>query len=213
MCTQMCNYDPCNAELEAQPNSAICPMCRNIMKKQPAEHRYRLFSNSVVLSENIIVNQIDTQHLNTYAENAQMDPYTPESNESHSPYPELRSTTTSASSNSCKNEQSMDILNEDNEEQYSGQYAKVNVNANANDDLFSLQSVHPITKKQSRNSVTPVQLKSRLEDLQRMHTSERSEVAVRKGDVNNIDAMCTPKSLSNSPNRNPSIFSMCCTIH
>ncbi|XP_030240785.1 inositol polyphosphate-5-phosphatase A isoform X2 [Drosophila navojoa] len=207
MCTQAYNHDSCNTELEAPHESAICPMCRNLMKKQPAEHRYRLFSNSVVLSDNIIVNQMDMQHLNTYVENSHMDPYTPESNESHSPYPELRSTTTSASSNSCKNEPSMDVLSEELDKQYA------NVNANANDDLFPLQSVHPLANQQSRNSVTPVQLKSRLEDLQRLHTSERSEAPVGKGDVNNVDTICTPKSLSNSANRNPSIFSMCCTIH
>lgn len=204
MCSQAYNHDSCSAEHEAPHESAICPMCRNLMKRQPAEHRYRLFSNSVVLSDNIIVNKMDTQHLNTYVESSHMDPYTPESNESHSPYPELRSTTTSASSNSCKNEPVMDVLSEELDKQYA------NVNANANDDLFS---VHPLAKQQSRNSVTPVQLKSRLEDLQRLHTSERSEVAVGKGDVNNVDAICTPKSLSNSANRNPSIFSMCCTIH
>ncbi|XP_064546977.1 inositol polyphosphate-5-phosphatase A isoform X1 [Drosophila montana] len=207
MCTQTYNSGSRGDDLDSQPKSAICPICRNITKGQPVEHRYRLLSNSVVLSENIIVNRIDTKRLNTYIERSHVDPYTPESNESSSPYPELRSIPTSSPSYSCEFELFLQTTDEDNKKTYPGQ------NGN-DDDLYSLQSVHAITEKQSRATVTPVQLKSRLEDLQRtvMRTSDRDDV-VGKGDVNNVETISTPKSLSNSQNRNRSFFSMCCSIH
>uniref|UniRef100_A0AAG5DY86 inositol-polyphosphate 5-phosphatase n=1 Tax=Anopheles atroparvus TaxID=41427 RepID=A0AAG5DY86_ANOAO len=86
----------------------ICPNCRNIIKHQPVEHRKTLISRRMMLTNDIIVNRIDTHYLNTYTtlagtvgsngassdrthpahQHHRFEPYTPESAESHSPLPE-----------------------------------------------------------------------------------------------------------------------------
>ncbi|XP_034475602.1 inositol polyphosphate-5-phosphatase A isoform X1 [Drosophila innubila] len=205
MCTALSDSKLRDNEYATQATRNICPMCHNIIKST--------FSNSI--SENIIVNRIDMQHLNTCIENKHVDPYTPESNESHSPYPELRSTSTTTSSNSCNPfnaelmqcELCLDNTNCDHKKHLCKQVQ--------NDNFISTKSVKTITEKQSRATVTPVQLKSRLEDLQRisMHKADRDDITVRNDDVDNVEPICSAKTFSNSQNRNQSIFNMCCSIH
>lgn len=207
MCTPLSNSESCNDEHATQSTQKLCPICHNIMKSS-------LLSST---TEKIIVNRIDMQHLNACVENTHVDPYTPESNESHSPYPEQRSTSTTTSSNSC---------NPLNTEVMRCELCLDNTNLNHKKhhcmqtgigDLISSNAVNAITEKQSRAAVTPVQLKSRLEDLQRisLHSADRDDitVSVRKDDVDNVEPICSTKTFSNSQNRNPSIFYMCCSIH
>uniref|UniRef100_A0A182FK27 inositol-polyphosphate 5-phosphatase n=1 Tax=Anopheles albimanus TaxID=7167 RepID=A0A182FK27_ANOAL len=96
---------------ELSSDDTICPNCRNIIKHQPVEHRKRLISRRMMLANDIIVNRIDTHYLNTFVSSSNssgfgsqgpsnnamvsdtlhygnMEPYTPESAESHSPLPE-----------------------------------------------------------------------------------------------------------------------------
>ncbi|XP_017847239.1 inositol polyphosphate-5-phosphatase A isoform X2 [Drosophila busckii] len=199
----------------------ICPMCNNIIKLQPLNYRYKLISNSVVLSDNIIVNRIDTQFLNTSIETSLFDPYTPESNESHSPYPELRSTSTTASSN-CSNIYSSELLIDNTEKIQSSVYIKSKLGDDPQhstrtkkQDEEMCAGVQSSKKSTSRGAVTPVQLKSRLEDLQKisLYTSERDSISLEKSDVGNVEDICTSKAVSKSQNRKSNIFSQCCCIH
>lgn len=71
----------------------ICPNCRNLIKAQPSA-RYSLVSKQTMLGD-VLVNRIDSQFLSsTYSSSGSqlrklMDPYTPESIESHSPQTEM----------------------------------------------------------------------------------------------------------------------------
>ncbi|XP_050099039.1 uncharacterized protein LOC126579613 isoform X1 [Anopheles aquasalis] len=99
------------AAKQLNSDDTICPNCRNIIKHQPVGHRKRLISRRMMLANDIIVNRIDTHYLNTFVSPSSssglgsqgpssstmasdslhyrnMEPYTPESAESHSPLPE-----------------------------------------------------------------------------------------------------------------------------
>lgn len=71
----------------------ICPICKNLIKAQPAA-RYSLVSRQTMLGD-VTINRIDSQYLSTtYSSSGTelkklMDPYTPESIESHSPQVEM----------------------------------------------------------------------------------------------------------------------------
>lgn len=71
----------------------ICPICRNFIKQQPYE-RLTLISKRMMLGNDVVVNRIDTQYLSsnysTSSSNLRRlhDPYTPEDSETHSPQPE-----------------------------------------------------------------------------------------------------------------------------
>lgn len=225
MCSQI------SAETKVDNDSvdgSICPECRNIIKKQPAEPRYRLISKRLMLTNNIIVNRIDTQHLSTYFDISQkrQDPYTPESVESYSPCPELNSSTSTTSSDSpamdsrqlldvdCKNitlqAQSLSDLNIDDVKDYvsSNKHIKEAVN-----------SGHSI-KKQQRGVVSPVQLKSRLEDLQKKSSiqnlkyySEKDGDAVGNSDVEDVDDICQTSANAAVQQYPSSCLPKCCNIH
>lgn len=92
------NFCICNAERGVNidigdDSENICPNCRNLIKAQPTA-RYSLVSKQTMLGD-VLVNRIDSQYLSsTYSSSGSqlrrlMDPYTPESIESHSPQAEM----------------------------------------------------------------------------------------------------------------------------
>lgn len=141
--------DPNNDE-----SNPICPICRNIIKKQPSE-RITLTSKRLLLSNDIIVNRIDSHYLNTFSgiNLKQQDPYTPESPDSFSPMIE--------SDSSGSNRE--DIHHEGEEEEL------IQSN-NANNESNNLNLTNPfgLTSHRSSGGVSPRQLKSRLEILKRL---------------------------------------------
>ncbi|XP_055901812.1 inositol polyphosphate-5-phosphatase A isoform X2 [Eupeodes corollae] len=156
-------------EQSALNNKKICPECQNIIRRQPVEHRCTLISKRLLLANNIIVNRIDTHYLNTYLDNRQ-DPYTPESAESHSPYPEFD---TSHSSRSSPNDELTDEplrSNNNTEAKLLSPKAKKTAAATtattANVAAAAAGGVN-LKPVELRGIVSPGQLKSRLEHLQR----------------------------------------------
>ncbi|XP_017020504.1 uncharacterized protein 5PtaseI isoform X3 [Drosophila kikkawai] len=197
---------------------AICLMCRNIIKRQPVAHRYKLISKRLMLTQEIIINRIDTQHLSTDSERLYEDPYTPESTESHSPYPEVTSscTSTSSSSRSPLDGRLMPhnrILE-----------SRVGASEEATSPPGPETGDAEIREKPSRGTVTPGQLKSRLETLKRLSIKDEND----KGDDNDdddddeeeeaggvcdVDQVDTPNAATaprRSSKRNSSVIPMCC---
>lgn len=190
MCSLVSIPETCNSSGDAiETRRIVCPMCHDNMYK----NRFNLLSNS--FTENIFVNQIqDSQHLSTYINNAHIDPYTPESYDSHSPNLDL---TTDRIQND------LDKLNFSNEKHQS-------INT-LNDQFKSSNSFKSFAENQSRNSVSPVQLKSRLETLKKI--SDKDYTTVKK-DVDDTEVICSSsETISSSQHRNPCILSMCCSIH
>lgn len=75
-------------------SSTVCPKCKNVIKAQSSE-RSPLISKQTMLGD-VLFNRVDSQYLSsTYSTKANsqlkklMDPYTPESIESHSPQTEM----------------------------------------------------------------------------------------------------------------------------
>lgn len=222
MCSQISND---KNEGSDSVDGSICPECQNIIKKQPVEPRYRLISKRLMLSNNIIVNRIDTQHLSTYFDISQkrQDPYTPESAESHSPYPELSSSTTTSSNSHTTAMDNMQLLNTDSfniaERQTctmlplsSHSFAKGNPNvadATCGDGI----------RKQHRGIVSPVQLKSRLEDLQKKSSIQNIKFHKKidgdtagDSDVEDVDEICQSTNVAAQRYSN-SCLPKCCNIH
>lgn len=131
-------------------DGSICPECRNIIKMQPQEHRCTLVSKRLLLTNNIIVNRIDTHYLNTYLD-TRGEPYTPESVDSHTPYPEY-------------------------EIQVSGEEISEGVETEEDEHSEVLMDEEIGGKKspasETRGVVSPGDLKLRLEDLQRNSLNE-----------------------------------------
>lgn len=166
----MCSlYSSLDKELKSTDDShldgSICPECRNIIKKQPSEHRCTLISKRLMLGNNIIVNRIDTHYLTTYVDNRH-EPYTPESAESHSPFPESESN----SPNDLIGMEDNSLPNK-NVQLYNTLLNTSSVSAapNTTDSRDAI-----LNTQDSRGVVSPRQLKSRLEHLQR--TSLNSEL-------------------------------------
>ncbi|KAH8276948.1 hypothetical protein KR026_002686 [Drosophila bipectinata] len=174
-------------------DETICPMCRNIIKKQPVAHRYKLVSKRLMLTQEIIINRIDTQHLSTDSERLFEDPYTPESTESHSPYPEV----TSSSSSSSRSPLDRRFMPEKVVESKAGEI-----------DASPLPESSNSPEKPSRGTVTPGQLKSRLETLKRLSLKGEGDVEssadAGAGDVDKVDA-APPRQ-----RRSSSVIPMCC---
>lgn len=142
----------------------ICPICRNIIKKQPIERR-TLISKRLLLANDIIVNRIDSHYLNTFSGiNLKQDPYTPESPDFDSPYLESDSSDT----------------NRDNDSS-----GELRLKMDDGDEMRTRPETNPnnLTEKVSSNNnnllnnsiasrtscgVSPTQLKSRLERLQQL---------------------------------------------
>ncbi|XP_075147194.1 uncharacterized protein LOC142221360 [Haematobia irritans] len=74
-----------------------CERCENTLRKYSGESEYGLISERLKLSKDIIVNRIDSQHMGGLCSPRQ-EPYTPESGESHSPCPDLNSSTSTSNS-------------------------------------------------------------------------------------------------------------------
>lgn len=181
----------------SRADETICPMCRNIIKKQPVAHRYKLVSKRLMLTQEIIINRIDTQHLSTDSERLFEDPYTPESTESHSPYPEV----TSSSSSSSRSPLERRFM--------PGKVIETNAGET---DVSPLPEPSDRTlEKPSRGTVTPGQLKSRLENLKRLSIKGEGDMETSAdagtGDVDKVDA-APPRQ-----RRSSSVIPMCCTIH
>jgi len=76
----------------------------------------------------------------------------------------------------------------------------------------------PVAEKPSRGTVTPGQLKSRLENLKRLSIKDEVENEdtvdeAEAGDVEPVDAVCSPKAAPTRTKRSSSVTPMCCTIH
>lgn len=200
MCSPVSIPETCNSNGNAiETRRIVCPMCHDNIYK----NRFSLLSNSI--SENIIVNRIqDSQHLSTYIDNAHFDPYTPESYDSHSPNLDL--TISSDSSNTPGTDR---IRNELDTSNY---HSATQHTANTLTDNFnSSNSAKALVENQSRSSVSPVQLKSRLENLKRI--SDKDGTSVKK-DVDNVENICSSTdTISSDQHRNPCILSMCCSIN
>ncbi|XP_043064901.1 inositol polyphosphate-5-phosphatase A isoform X1 [Drosophila ficusphila] len=211
ICMCLCAHLSSNSLLQFDDSSrtgeAICPMCRNIIKRQPVAHRYKLLSKRLMLTQDIIINRIDTQHLSTDTERLYEDPYTPESTESHSPYPEVTSSCTSTSSSSrspLERRLAPDRISE-------GQACE--------SDLSTCREAgNPAEENTPRGTVTPGQLKSRLENLKRLslkdEEKDKDTVDEAADDVvDQVEAVCPPIADPTRPKRSSSVINMCCTIN
>ncbi|KAL9898989.1 inositol polyphosphate-5-phosphatase A isoform 1-T1 [Glossina fuscipes fuscipes] len=220
MCSQILGNDTVDG--------TICPECQNIIKKQPIEHRCRLISKRLLLSNNIIVNRIDTQHLNTYLDRSPkgQDPYTPESAESHSPVHELSSSsTTTTASNNSRNLTVNETISTDKIHSHNSSLlpnaAIINVPNKHKPVEFSRahESNAVVSEKQHRGVVSPGQLKLRLEDLQKktlkqnieMHSNSNSGGTAGNGDVEDVDEICQANTAIETHHTN--CLPRCCNIH
>lgn len=158
MCSLYASCDNVLAEQESMIGS-ICPRCQNIIKRQPTEHRKTLISKRLTLSNDIIVNRVDTHFLSlktAFDNGKRYEPYTPESIESYSPLP-------------CE----CDILEyEQNDDE-----EKIDKDNTMTDDVtvidpFDMNSkvISPVRSLSTHSAVSPRQLKSRLEILRKTST-------------------------------------------
>lgn len=185
----------------------ICPLCHKIIKKQSLEPKYRLISKQLLLSNEIIINRIDTQHLSTYFDKNQ-EPYTPESAESHSPCPELYSFTTTSSDGCFSDADGRKLLDTNKLNVIS---CKTIDNGEINISQRLLSGNCDATSKQ-RGFVSPHQLKTRLEDLRQSsnQTTKFSDSCVAgDSDVEDINSLCNVKVDQNAN----SCLHKCCNIH
>lgn len=208
MCSQISNMNECAAD------GGICPECQNIIKKQPVEPRYRLVSKRLVLPNNIIVNRIDTQHLSTYFDHdvKWQDPYTPESAESHSPCPELNSSTSNSNNSRISSSDDKQLLE-------SALFKSENQSRiEMKPQCHSSDTHHSGEDKQQRGTVSAGQLKMRLEDLQKSSklnfelTNNNDCGDAVESDVEDVDVICLPNNapVQRYPN---SCLPRCCIIH
>uniref|UniRef100_A0A336MJR1 inositol-polyphosphate 5-phosphatase n=1 Tax=Culicoides sonorensis TaxID=179676 RepID=A0A336MJR1_CULSO len=159
--------------LQTEETNNICPICRNIIKKQPIERR-TLISKRLLLANDIIVNRIDSHYLNTFSGiNLKQDPYTPESPDFDSPYLESDSSDTNRDNDSST--ELNRLKNEEDEMMTEVDTEKTDNNPN-NNNLTARHSsnnnnlLNNVSSMISRTSggVSPTQLKSRLERLQQL---------------------------------------------
>ncbi|KAI8114844.1 4, Type I inositol 1 [Lucilia cuprina] len=222
----MCSQIPIGNKVDNDDSvdGSICPECQNIIKKQPAEPRYRLISKRLMLSNNIIVNRIDTQHLSTYFDISQkrQDPYTPESAESHSPCPELSSSTTTSSNSRSPAIDCRQLLEVDSNKVVLKPHVLSDLNienlkglVKSSEHEEGVVNCDVDIKKQQRGVVSPVQLKSRLEDLQKK--SSVQNLKFKSGtagniDVEDVDDICQTTNAGVQQYHN-SCLPKCCNIH
>lgn len=152
-----------SSTLQTEETNNICPICRNIIKKQPIERR-TLISKRLLLANDIIVNRIDSHYLNTFSGiNLKQDPYTPESPDFDSPYLESDSSDTNRDNDSSgeqrlkTDEDSTHTETETNPNNITVKHSSNNNNV-LNNSMASRVS----------GGVSPTQLKSRLERLQQL---------------------------------------------
>lgn len=136
----------------------ICPNCRNIIKAQPSE-RYSLVSKQTMLGD-VLVNRIDSQFLSSTYSSSQsqvkklIDPYTPESIESHSPQTEFEEPTFINTTTDCD-----DILVNLREAN--------NIKTELSNGEFDSDETEKIQNHHHNQMVSPLQLSTRLEILRR----------------------------------------------
>lgn len=189
------NICMCNAT-EAKINEGvsmseenICPTCRNIIKAQPSA-RYSLVSKQTMLGD-VLVNRIDSQFLSsTYSatqSHAQLrkllDPYTPESLESHSPQTEFDEPTFINTT-----EDSEDILVNIREVIKVKHKPEPHNNGELNSD-----ETEKIQNHQHNQPVSPIQLSTRLEILRR---ESQLECSSKKSGSGGDDDLQTKNSKS-----------------
>lgn len=194
MCSLFASSDNVLAEQQEKMIGAICPRCQNIIKQQPIE-RKTLISKRMTLSNDIIVNRVDTHLLSlktALAHGKRYEPYTPDSIESHSPFAEP------------------DILEfPQNDERDMDVASAAGVMTNdeiTGGDLFDANNskrhnVHARTASLHSTGVSPLQLKSRLEHLRKTSTDA-------SGMVNSCHLVETRKDRSKSR----FCFDKCCVI-
>jgi hypothetical protein len=164
----MCNLMEDQNNHETIEGDKICKICRNIIKKQPAE-RCTLVSKRTMLGD-VVVNRIDSQYLtSTYSTPSSQlrklrDPYTPESVESHSPQPEIDEKEFPIINETLDSEDILDNIRELNkhktcENEMSNGEMKEN---HENDKVGNFQSHYNMV-----HTISPSQLTSRLENLRR----------------------------------------------
>lgn len=151
MCSLFASSDNVLAEQQENMVGGICPRCQNIIKQQPTE-RKTLISKRMTLSNDIIVNRVDTHLLSlktALAFGKRYEPYTPESVESHSPFAEP---------------DILEYTQHDENELIEGTDPETI-------DPFDLNSKrHARTASLHSTGVSPLQLKSRLENLRKTST-------------------------------------------
>lgn len=151
MCSLFASSDNVLAEQQENMVGGICPRCQNIIKQQPTE-RKTLISKRMTLSNDIIVNRVDTHFLSlktAMAFGKRYEPYTPESVESHSPFAEP---------------DILEYTQRDENELIEGTDLETN-------DPFDLNNKrHARTASLHSTGVSPLQLKSRLENLRKTST-------------------------------------------
>lgn len=161
-------------------NERICSQCRNIIKKQPIEHRCTLISKRLMLTNNIIVNRIDTHYLNTF--DNRYEPYTPESAESHSPVPEIDYDDNSINNISLLSSSDTNLPNNNikshHHQQPSSSTLSLPNNLNSGKEILTSNTNSNTNTKtiSSKGIVSPKQLKIRLENLQRRSSFNHNEV-------------------------------------
>lgn len=151
----------------------ICPICRNIIKKQPIERR-TLISKRLLLANDIIVNRIDSHFLNTFSGiNFKQDPYTPESPDSFSPVLESESSSSNRDESDRITSDDIEMSSPLNEE---GDGASGGGGSHRGAANHSGANNNNVTGSgRPSGGVSPRQLKSRLERLRRMSESSDDE--------------------------------------
>lgn len=169
--------------VHAAIDGTICPQCQNIIKQQSTDHRKTLISKRLTIANDIIVNRVDMHHLNLNSLHVQ-DPYTPESCESHSPFPDDKdesrdgSQDRSASSDERGGdddgrEVTLDTLVYDDDGNLSETIESTEGHAKPLTVKCTDVDCHLYKSRKSGRGVSPRQLKSRLENLRR--TTHRRE--------------------------------------
>ncbi|XP_063703306.1 uncharacterized protein LOC134833062 isoform X2 [Culicoides brevitarsis] len=170
--------------LQTEETNNICPICRNIIKKQPIERR-TLISKRLLLANDIIVNRIDSHYLNTFSGiNLKQDPYTPESPDFDSPYLESDSSDTNRD-NDSSGEQRLQI--NDGETHTNPESNPNNLAVKISSNINNLLNNSNLSR--TSGGVSPTQLKSRLEQLQQLSPECSDETRKVPGDlINNADS-------------------------
>lgn len=197
----------------------ICTDCQNTIKQQPTEHRKTLISKRLTLANDIIVNRVDTHYLNlnTFPCKYQ-DPYTPESVESHSPLPELVDFD-EPDINIEINQNTIDIDSKIN----CGGSVDNNIDIdsiiiNVTDAATTVATTTTTTTTTSNNNqtssrgVSPRQLKSRLEHLQRPIVIESPSTTPPTVNQTNTTSSTNPINSLSSENKKRGCFERYCEI-
>lgn len=186
MCALMCSSTENLVDLNGiqqiiEEEDRICPICRNIIKLQPIEHRRTLVSKRLMLANDVVVNRIDTHYLSsTYNSKRLLEPYTPESVESHSPLPEMQDEKEFPLINETRDsEEILESIHKVNHKEHleneEPEHDQVDNNVGNSSNLGNAGSS---AGKSVNHTVSPRQLKSRLEILRR-----ESELSCEKNGV------------------------------